>query len=125
MAKLPNLKHLQYLLALYEQQNFHRAADACFVSQSTLSSAIIKLEELLGCQLIERDNKAFIFTTQGKEIVAMARAILVSTHEMVNFAEQQGDANSGTVRVGCIPTIAPYLLADIVTSLKHAISYLF
>jgi len=116
MSKLPNLKHLQYLLALHKHQHFHRAAHACFVSQSTLSSAIIKLEEQFNCQLIERDNKAFIFTAHGNAIVEMARKILVSTHEMVDFAEQQGNAVAGTIRLGCIPTIAPYLLPDFVTS---------
>ena len=111
---LPNLKHLQYLLSLHEHQNFNRAAAACYVSQSTLSSAILKLEEQLGCQLIERDHKAFIFTSQGLEIVKMARGVLVSTNELVTYANQQGNPLSGSIRIGCIHTIAPYLLADFV-----------
>lgn len=111
---LPNLKHLQYLLSLHEHQNFNRAAAACYVSQSTLSSAILKLEEQLGCQLIERDHKAFIFTAQGLEVVKMARGLLVSTSELVTYANQQGKPTSGSVRIGCIHTIAPYLLTDFV-----------
>ena len=111
---LPNLKHLRYLIALYQEQNFHRAAAACFVSQSTLSSAIFKLEEQLNCQLIERDNKSFIFTTQGIEVVEKSRQLLVSANELVSFAKQQGNEYSGTVRIGCIPTIAPFLLTDFV-----------
>ena len=109
---LPNLKHLQYLLALHKQQHFHRAAQACFVSQSTLSSAILKLEEQLDCQLIERNHKTFIFTSQGETIVKLARQLLVSASEMVDFASQQGKPNAGSVRIGCIPTIAPFLLTD-------------
>lgn len=116
---LPNLKHLHYLLALHEHQHFHRAASACFVSQSTLSSAILKLEEQLGCQLIERDHKAFIFTPQGLDVVSMAREILVSTHDLVTYAQQQGKPESGSIRIGCIHTIAPYLLADFVQSCQH------
>ena len=111
---LPNLKHLQYLLALHKHQHFNRAASACFVSQSTLSSAIIKLEEQLNCQLIERDHKAFIFTTQGLEIIRMAKEILVSTNDLVTYAQHQGSPDKGSIRVGCIHTIAPYLLTDFV-----------
>lgn len=111
---LPNLKHLQYLLALHKQQHFHRAAQACFVSQSTLSSAILKLEEQLDCQLIERNHKTFIFTPQGEAIVKLAQQLLVSATEMVDFAKQQGKPNAGSIRIGCIPTIAPFLLTDLV-----------
>ena len=119
MNQLPNLKHLQYLLALHEHQHFHRAADACFVSQSTLSSAILKLEEQLGCQLVERDNKSFIFTAQGEILVEMARSILLSTKEFMSFARYQGDATKGELRLGSIPTVAPYLLPDLVQSCQH------
>jgi LysR family hydrogen peroxide-inducible transcriptional activator len=116
---LPNLKHLRYLIALYQEQNFHRAAATCFVSQSTLSSAILKLEEQLNCQLIERDNKSFLFTTQGIEIVEKSRQLLVSANELVSFAKQQGNEYTGTVRIGCIPTIAPFLLTDFVQACKR------
>jgi len=118
---LPNLKHLRYLLALYQEQNFHRAASACFVSQSTLSSAILKLEEQLNCQLIERDNKSFLFTVQGLEIVEKSRQLLVSANELVSFAKQQGDEFSGQVRIGCIPTIAPFLLTDFVNACQKTL----
>ena len=113
--QLPNIKHLQYLIALHQHQNFHRAAQACFISQSTLSSAIMKLEEMLGCQLIERDHKAFVFTPHGDEIVEQARQIIVATTELVGFSQRHGQPYSGNLRIGCIPTIAPYLLTDLVT----------
>ena len=118
---LPNLKHLKYLLALHQHQHFHKAADACYVSQSTLSSAIIKLEEQLCCQLIERDHKAFIFTTQGEVVVEMAQKLLVSAHELLDYGKQQGNPTSGSVRIGCIPTIAPYLLTDLVKACQQLI----
>jgi len=117
--QLPNIKHLQYLIALHQHQNFHRAAQACFISQSTLSSAIMKLEEMLGCQLIERDHKAFVFTPHGEEIVEQARQIIVSTTELVDFSQRHGQAFSGNLRIGCIPTIAPYLLTDLVTQCRE------
>ncbi|SES93139.1 hydrogen peroxide-inducible genes activator [Thalassotalea agarivorans] len=111
---LPNLRHLQYLVALHKYQHFNKAAQASFVSQSTLSSAIVKLEEQMGCQLIERDHKSFIFTPQGERVVEMARQLIVNATEMMDFAEQQGDPCKGSIRIGCIPTIAPYLLTDLV-----------
>ncbi|WDE13173.1 hydrogen peroxide-inducible genes activator [Thalassomonas haliotis] len=118
---LPNLKHLKYLLALHKHQNFNRAADACYVSQSTLSSAIIKLEEQLNCQLIERDHKAFIFTTQGEVVVEMAQKLLISAQELLDYGKQQGNPASGSVRIGCIPTIAPYLLTDLVKQCQQTL----
>lgn len=112
-GKLPNLKHLNYLLALDKYQHFNKAAQACFVSQSTLSSAIIKLEEQLSCQLLERDHKSFVFTSHGKQVVALAQKLLLSANELVAFSKQQaGDIDN--VRLGCIPTIAPFLLTDLV-----------
>lgn len=111
--KLPNLKHLNYLLALDKHQHFNNAAQACFVSQSTLSSAILKLEEQLSCQLLERDHKSFVFTSHGKQVVALAQQLLLSANDLMAFAKQQGD-NVGSISLGCIPTIAPFLLTDLV-----------
>lgn len=116
---LPNLKHLQYLLALHKHQHFNRAAQACFVSQSTLSSAILKLEELFKCQLLERDHKAFIFTADGLEIVKLARELLVNAHELVNYGQDK--SLSSGVRLGCIHTIAPYLLTDLVKASQQSL----
>jgi len=112
--KLPNLKHLSYLLALDKHQHFNNAAQACFVSQSTLSSAILKLEEQLSCQLLERDHKSFVFTSHGKQVVALAQQLLLNANELVAFAKQQGGYDVGSIRLGCIPTIAPFLLTDLV-----------
>jgi len=113
MTKLPSLKNLSYLLALHQHQHFNRAAQACHVSQSTLSSGIQNLEEQLGCQLIERDHKSFLFTAMGEEIVEQARTILTAAEELVNFSLSQGRQMEGPLRLGCIPTIAPFLLGDL------------
>jgi len=121
---LPNLKHLRYLVALHQHQHFHKAAQACFVSQSTLSSAILKLEQQLGCHLIERDNKSFLFTNQGNEFVEKARKLLVDANDLVNFAKQQGEVEGGVFNIGCIPTIAPYLLTDLVPACQQKLKKL-
>jgi len=112
--KLPNLKHLNYLLALDKYQHFNKAAQACFISQSTLSSAILKLEQQLSCQLLEREHKRFIFTSHGKRVVELARTLLLNANEFTEFSQQQGCYKSGSVNLGCIPTIAPFLLTDLV-----------
>ncbi|MDN3651754.1 LysR substrate-binding domain-containing protein [Thalassotalea ponticola] len=116
---LPNLKHLQYLVALYKHQHFHHAADACFVSQSTLSSAIIKLEQLLDCSLIERQHKHFVFTPHGKVLVRMAEQILYQADQLVDFASAQGNIDAGRIYIGSIPTVAPFLLTDVVDVVKQ------
>ncbi|MGJ8694115.1 MAG: hydrogen peroxide-inducible genes activator [Thalassotalea sp.] len=110
---LPNLKHLHYLVILHQYQHFNRAAQACFISQSTLSSAILKLEEQLNCQLIERDHKAFIFTAQGDQVVLMAQQLINNAADLVSYGQAQGEVEQGSITIGCIPTIAPYLLQDL------------
>lgn len=119
MSKLPSLKNLSYLLALHQHQNFNRAAQACFVSQSTLSSGIQNLEDQLGCQLIERDHKSFLFTAMGEEIVDRARLILTYTEELTNYAQSQGNVMEGPLRIGCIPTIGPFLLGILSKALQQ------
>ncbi len=114
MSKLPSLKNLYYLVQLHREQNFNRAAKACHVSQSTLSSGIQNLEEQLGGQLIERDHKSFMFTALGEEVVNRSRNLLASVQEMTDLARSAGEPMSGTIRLGCIPTIAPFLLNRVV-----------
>lgn len=90
MSRWPNLKQLHYLVALAECENFNRAAKACFVSQSTLSTGIQNLEELLGVQLIERDNKSFIMTPIGLEVVQRARQLLSETKDLLEMTASRG-----------------------------------
>lgn len=114
MKHLPSLKNLYYLVNLYQEQNFNRAAKVCNVSQSTLSSGIQNLEEQLGHQLIERDHKSFMFTAIGEEVVGRCRKILTDVDDLVELVRNQGEPMTGEIRLGCIPTIAPFLLSRVV-----------
>ncbi|ACA85517.1 hydrogen peroxide-inducible genes transcriptional activator OxyR [Shewanella woodyi] len=114
MKHLPSLKNLFYLVNLYQEQNFNRAAKMCHVSQSTLSSGIQNLEEQLGHQLIERDHKSFIFTAIGEEVVLRSRKLLTDVDDLVELVKHQGEPMTGDIRLGCIPTIAPFLLSRVV-----------
>ena len=117
--KWPSLKQLHYLVTLHDVRHFNRAARACYVSQSTLSSGIQSLEERLGCTLIERDHKSFIFTPSGEEVVTRARELLARTLDVTDFAASQTAEMEGQLRVGCIPTIAPFLLCDLVKQVQQ------
>ena len=110
MKSLPSLKNLFYLVNLYRERNFNRAAKACFVSQSTLSTGIQNLEEQLGQQLIERDHKSFMFTATGEQVVVRAQQLLTDVTDLMEYTHQQSEPMTGEIRVGCIPTIAPFLL---------------
>lgn len=120
MKSLPSLKNLFYLVNLYQERNFNRAAKACHVSQSTLSSGIQHLEEQLGYQLIERDHKSFIFTAIGEEVVQRSRKLLIDVDELVELVKHQSEPMVGEVRLGCIPTIAPFLLSRLVKQCQKA-----
>ncbi|HEY0924038.1 LysR substrate-binding domain-containing protein [Rheinheimera pacifica] len=113
MKRLPSIKQLQYLLALHEHQHFGRAAEACYIGQSTLSAAIANLEETMDAQLLERDHKTFIFTPLGEDVVRQARHIIEQCGELTEFAKCQGKPMTGPFRLGCIPTIAPFVLSEV------------
>jgi LysR family hydrogen peroxide-inducible transcriptional activator len=119
MKRLPSIKQLQYLLALHEHQHFGRAADACYIGQSTLSAAIANLEETMDAQLLERDHKTFIFTALGEDIVRQARYIIEQCEELSDFARHQGKPMTGPFRLGCIPTIAPFVLSDVMAQCRE------
>ncbi|MBU1620164.1 MAG: LysR family transcriptional regulator [Gammaproteobacteria bacterium] len=113
MKRVPSIKQLQYLLALHEHQHFGRAAEACYIGQSTLSAAIANLEETMNAQLLERDHKTFIFTPLGEDVVRQARYIVEQCEELTEFAKCQGKPMAGPLRLGCIPTIAPFVLSEV------------
>lgn len=117
--KWPNIKHLYYLLMLHEEQHFHRAAKRCFISQSTLSAAIQNLEELCGNQILERDNKQFVFTAFGSELVAQAKLLVEHASEFSQFAQTGGDWRRSVVKMGVIPTIAPFVFNDILDATQQ------
>lgn len=112
--KWPNLKHLHYLVTLHQEQHFNRAAHRCHVSQSTLSTAIQNLEDQLDGQLLERDHKTFIFTSFGIEVVERSKLILQQASELMEFASSSGDWASGQLKVGVIPTIAPFIFEKLI-----------
>ena len=116
---LPTLKQLQYLVALHEYGHFGRAADACFVSQSTLSAGLRDLENLLKVILVERTKRAVRFTPLGNNVVAKAHRVLRESEELVDLVQSGGLPLSGEVRMSVIPTIAPFLLPRMLPRLRR------
>ena len=106
----PTIKQLRYLCAVADHQHFGQAAIASHVSQSTLSAGILELEETLGVSLVERNNRKVILTPVGDEVVERARELLVGVEDMVSLCAGAGEPFHGKMRMGVIPTVAPYLL---------------
>ena len=119
MAALPSLRQLRYLLALAEHLNFTRAAEASFVSQSTLSTGLKELESTLGVQLVERDKQTVALTTVGAEVVARARQVLAAAEDLSDFASDASRPMQGQLRLGVIPTIAPFVLPSVMPALRE------
>ena len=119
MSRQPTLKQLKYLCAVAEHQHFGHAAKACHVSQSTLSAGVVELEETLGATLVERNHRNVLLTTLGIDVVARATDILVSVDELVSVCEAAGQPFHGKMRMGVIPTIAPFLLPGLLTRLRE------
>src|SRR5437867_2578179 len=120
MPTLPTLRQLAYLVELSERLNFRVAAEAQFVSQSTLSSGIKELETLLGVQLVERDHRSVRLTAVGEDVVARARELLAAAIDLTEAARSATRPLSGPLRLGAIPTIAPYLLPNVLPALRRA-----
>jgi len=113
-----NLRALHYLVKLAELQHFSKAADACFVSQPTLSTQIKKLEEELGVQLVERIPRNVKLTPVGKEIAERARHVLRDIELIRMTARRSRDPETGSLRLGIFPTLAPYLLPHVVPGIR-------
>jgi LysR family hydrogen peroxide-inducible transcriptional activator len=107
---MPSLRQLGYLVAVAERLNFHAAAKASFVTQSTLSSGIKQLEGLLGARLLERDKRNVRLTPLGTEMMERARGVLGAARDLVETARAAQEPLRGLLRLGAIPTIAPFLL---------------
>lgn len=112
-----NIRDLEYLVALAEHRHFRRAADSCHVSQPTLSGQIRKLEDELGVMLLERTSRKVLFTQAGLLLVEQARTVLREVKVLKEMASQQGEAMSGPLHIGLIPTVGPYLLPQIIPTL--------
>ena len=116
---LPTLKQLQYLVALRTHGHFGRAADACFVTQSTLSAGIKELESLIGVILVERTKRVVRFTPLGVRVSEKAQRILREAEELADMVRAAGKPLSGELRMGVIPTIAPFLLPTLLPRLRE------
>lgn len=112
-----NLRDLRYLVALADLKHFGRAAEACFVSQPTLSTQIKKFEDELGVPLIERNPRNVMLTDVGVAVVVRARAMLHEADQIKNIARRAKDPESGTVKIGIFPTLGPYLLPHVVPNI--------
>lgn len=115
---LPTLKQLQYLVALHDHGHFGRAAESSFITQSTLSASLRELETLLGATLVERTRRVVRFTPLGLRIVTKARRVLHEAEELADMAQAERAPLTGELRMGVIPTIAPFLLPSLLPRLR-------
>src|SRR5918997_5539576 len=115
---LPTLRQLQYLIALKDYGHFGKAAESCFVTQSTLSASLRELESLIGVTLVERNRRVVGFTPLGVRIAEKARRVLREAEELADMARAAGQPLTGDLRMGVIPTIAPFLLPTMLPRLR-------
>ena len=115
---LPTIKQLQYLVALRRYGHFGKAAEASFVTQSTLSAGLRELEALLGVTLVERTRRLVRFTALGEKIADKALLVLREAEELAELARAEGKPLHGELRMGVIPTIAPFLLPAMLPRLR-------
>lgn len=120
-----NFRDLNYIVTVAELCHFGKAADACFVSQPTLSAQVKKLEGELGVVIFERDNKRVLVTEVGQQIVAQAKNVLREMQEIKTLANASKDPFSGQLKLGIIPTVAPYLLPHIMPLLRKKLPDLY
>ena len=120
MPALPTLRQLAYLVELSGRLNFRAAAEGQFVTQSTLSAGIMELERLLGVQLVERDKRQVRLTAVGEDVAARGRELLAAATDLAEAARSATRPLSGPLRLGAIPTIAPFLLPSVLPALRRA-----
>lgn len=114
----PSIKQLKYICAVAEHRHFSKAAEACFVTQSTLSAAIQDLESQLGAVIFERNKKSVLITPLGERLLDQARLILGDVEDFVSIAKSHDEALAGEIRLGVIPTIGPFLLPALLSKLR-------
>jgi LysR family hydrogen peroxide-inducible transcriptional activator len=113
------VKQLRYFVALVDEGHFGRAAAASFVSQSAFSTAIREFEQVLGVQLVDRTNRQVVITAKGQDVAVQARLVLRDLESLVELAEGQLEPLTGELRLGVIPTIAPFLLPKLLPKLRQ------
>lgn len=114
------LRQLQYAVAVADELSFRRAAQRCHVSQPSLSAQLQQLESALSVRLFERDRRRVMPTSAGRALIERARALLVAADDLQAAAKSFVDPLAGTLRVGVIPTVSPYLLPDVTPALHRA-----
>jgi LysR family hydrogen peroxide-inducible transcriptional activator len=114
-----NIRSLQYFVKLAELKHFSKAANACFVSQPTLSTQIRKLEEELGVSLVERAPRKIMLTPIGEDIAHRARHILRDIEHVKDAARRSKDPETGIIKLGIFPTLAPYLLPHVIPVIRR------
>jgi len=119
MKSLPTFKQLRHLVALAEHRHFGKAAKASFVTQSTLSASLKELEAILGAALVDRTRRQVAFTPLGEETVRRAQKLLEEAEGLVSAARSMRAPLTGTIRLGVIPTIGPFLLPRILPALRR------
>ncbi len=116
--EIPSLRQLECLVAAAETLSFSRAAKACYITQPSLSAQIRLLEDLLGVELFERRGRRVLLTPAGEQLAAVARRVIAQARELVEVAASYQEPLGGTLRLGVIPTVAPYLLPRLVPRVK-------
>lgn len=117
--KSPTIKQLQYFLALTDTGHFGRAAERCFVSQSAFSNAIKELETTLDAELVDRTNRSVTITATGQQVAVQARLVMQDIESLVESARGHKEPLTGELRLGVIPTIAPFLLPEVLPRLRE------
>lgn len=117
---MPTIRQLEYITAIEDHGTFQAAADACHVTQPGLSAQVKQLEEVLGVQLFERGRKPLLVTPAGHEILRRARQVLTAVHELREAAHSFAHPLTGPLRLGVIPTVAPFLLPTALPAVRRA-----
>ncbi|MBT8091886.1 MAG: LysR family transcriptional regulator [Gammaproteobacteria bacterium] len=117
--KLPTIRQLQYFVALSETAHFGRAAERCFVSQSAFSNAIKELEGTLDAELVDRTNRSVTITATGRELAVQAKLVMQDLEMLVENARGRNEPLTGDLRLGVIPTIAPFMLPEALPKLRE------
>jgi len=116
----PTLKQLRYFITLCEEQHFGHAAMRCFVSQSAFSNAIQELESILETQLVDRTNRSVTITSNGQDVATQARLVISDVESLMEIAQGDSKPLSGELRLGVIPTIAPFVLPAVLPKIRKA-----
>jgi LysR family transcriptional regulator, hydrogen peroxide-inducible genes activator len=120
MRAEPTIRQLRHFLSLSEHRHFSRAAEACLVTQSSLSASIKELETVLGAALFERTKRSVMATPLGRDLVAPARDVITRLEDLTDLAKAAGAPLAGDLRMGVIPTIGPFLLPRVLPGLRDA-----